>query len=118
MRVVAWDNVLKSQGGIVVNGVPREVSRPKPGGPQAPWVFGRGTSQGTTFTMIPPRLFHKFSLFCQPGPVEKDFLHCRKTKPVPREYHTPYYLVEVKTLVEFYPKILVTLYWNPNRSKK
>ena len=41
----------------MVNGVPREVSRPKPDGPQALRVFGRGTSGGTPFTMIALRLF-------------------------------------------------------------
>ena len=40
---VEWDNLWKSQGGIMVNGVPREVQRPKPDGLQASWVFGRGT---------------------------------------------------------------------------
>ena len=33
-RTPYWDNVWKSQGGIMVNGVPREVPRPKPEGPQ------------------------------------------------------------------------------------
>ena len=37
-----------------MNGVPREVPRPKPKVPQAPRVFGRGTFRGTPFTMIPP----------------------------------------------------------------
>ena len=46
----------------MVNGVPREVPRPKPKEPQAPRVSGRGTSRGTPFTMIPPRLLS--SSFC------------------------------------------------------
>ena len=102
-----WDNVWKSRGGIVVNGVPREVPRPKPEGPQAPRVFGRGTSRGTAFTTIHPRLFHTFSFFLHPGPVRRDFLYCRQTQPAPREYHTQCYIVEVQTLVELNPNILV-----------
>ena len=31
---VEWDIIWKSLGGIMVNGVPREVPRPKPEGPQ------------------------------------------------------------------------------------
>ena len=57
----------------MVNVVPREVPRPKPEGPQALRVFGRRTSQGTPFTMIPPRLFHTFSFFRHPGLVKRDF---------------------------------------------
>ena len=45
----------------MVNVVPREVPRPKPSGPGAPSGFGLGTSLGTTFTMIPPRLFQIMS---------------------------------------------------------
>ena len=50
------------------------------GGPKAktrgaagPEGFGRGTSRGTTFTMIPPRFFHKMSLLQLPGLVKRDF---------------------------------------------
>ena len=50
----------------MVNGVPREVPRPKPEGRQAPSVLGRRTVQGTSFTMIPTRLFHIMSLFWYP----------------------------------------------------
>ena len=42
----------------MVNVVPREVPRPKPCGPSG---FGLGTSRGTTFTMIPPRLLQIMS---------------------------------------------------------
>ena len=49
------------------------------GGPKAktrgaagPEGFGRGTSRGTTFTMIPPRFFHKMSLLQHPGLVHWD----------------------------------------------
>ena len=45
----------------MVNVVPREGPRPKPSGPAAPRAFGLGTSLGTTFTMIPPRLFQIMS---------------------------------------------------------
>ena len=58
-----WYNVWKSQGGIRVNGVPKEVLRPKPEGLQVLRVFGRGTSRGNLFTKIHPRLFpHIFIL--------------------------------------------------------
>ena len=43
----------------MVNKVPREVPWPKPD--CGPSCFGLGTSLGTTFTMIPPRLFHTLS---------------------------------------------------------
>ena len=59
-------HVWKSQRGIMVNVVPREVPRPKPERPQAPRVFGRVTSQGTPFTMIPPRLSTHFQTFVIP----------------------------------------------------
>ena len=57
----------------MVNGVPREVPRPKLKGPQGPMVFGLGTSRGTPLTMISQRLFHMFSFFCHPGLVKRDF---------------------------------------------
>ena len=41
-----WDNVWKSRGGIMVNGVPREVPGPKPKGPQAPRGLAEGTNIG------------------------------------------------------------------------
>ena len=41
-----WDNLWKSQGGIIVNGVPRVVPRPKPKGPRAPRVFSVGLPKG------------------------------------------------------------------------
>ena len=65
----------------MVNGVPGEVPRPKPMGPQAPKVFGRGTSRGTPFTMIHSRLFHTFSFFRHPGLVKSDFF----SNGVPRD---------------------------------
>ena len=88
-----WDNVWKSQGCIMVNGVPQEVPRSKPEGPQAPDGFGQGNSRGTPFTMIHTRLFHAFSFFRPPKQVKRNFLHCRQTQPAPREYpkaqHSP-----------------------------
>ena len=58
----------------MVNVVPRQ------GGPNAktrgaagPEGFGRGTSRGTTFTMIPPRFFDKMSFLQHPGLVKRDF---------------------------------------------
>ena len=47
------------------------------------------------------------SFFDHPGLVKRDFFHCRQSQPVPREYHTQCYVVEVQTLVEFNPNILV-----------
>ena len=102
-----WDIIWKSRGGRVVNGVPREVPRPKPEGPQAPRVLAAGLPRGTPFTTLHPRLFHIMSFFGHPGLVKRDFFHCRQIQPVPREYHTQYYLVEVQILVEINPNILV-----------
>ena len=42
----------------MVNGVPREVPRPKTLGACGPSGFGLWISLGTPFTMMPPRLFH------------------------------------------------------------
>ena len=50
----------------MVNGVTREVPRPKPEGPQAPRVLSAGLPEGLHFTMIHPRLFHRFSFFWHP----------------------------------------------------
>ena len=96
----------------MVNEVPREVPRPKPEGPQAPRVFGRGSSRGTAFTTMHPRLFHRFSFVCHPEPVRRDFFYCRQTQPAPTEYHTQCYVFEVKKLVELNPNKLV---WHVER---
>ena len=37
------------------------------------WMECLGRSQGTPFTMIPPRLFHIMSFFRHPGLVKRDF---------------------------------------------
>ena len=68
-----WDHLWKRRGGIMMNGVPKEVPRPKPERPQAPKGFGRKTSQGTPITKIPPMIFHTCSFFCHPG-LEKRVL--------------------------------------------
>ena len=65
----------------MVNGVPREVPRPKPEGHQGPRVFG----QGTPFTMIHPMLFHTFSFFCHPRLVKRDFFQPMKSLGTPLE---------------------------------
>ena len=44
----------------MVNGVPREVPRPKREGPQALGVLAVGLSKEHHFPMIHPRLFHGF----------------------------------------------------------
>ena len=53
----------------MVNGVPRDVPRPKPEELQTPRVL----AAGTPFTMILPRLFHTFSFFWHSGLVKRDF---------------------------------------------
>ena len=45
-----------------------------------------GTSRGTPFTMIHPRLFHRFSFFSHPGLVYGIF----SANGLPREYHGQY----------------------------
>ena len=42
LHAIYWNIILKSQGGRVVNGVPREVPRLKPKGRQAPRVLDAG----------------------------------------------------------------------------
>ena len=59
----------KNRGGILVNIIPSEFQGQKIKGPQAPKVFGLGTSQGTIFTRIPLRLFHLLPFFCNPALV-------------------------------------------------
>ena len=60
LYIVHWDNVWKSRGSIMVNGVPNEVSRPRD--------FPRNSIHHDT-----QRLFHTFSLFSHPGQVKRDF---------------------------------------------
>ena len=45
-RPYPFDNLWKSQGGTMLNGVPREVSRAKPDRPQAPMVLAAGLPEG------------------------------------------------------------------------
>ena len=78
LRMIDWAIIWQSRWGRVVNGLP----------------------QGTPFTTLSPRLFHKMSFIGPPGLVKRDFFHCRHTQPVPRKYHTQCYIVEVQTLVE------------------
>ena len=58
----------------MVNVVPREFQGQKPLVVQALRVFGLGTSQETTFTMLPPMLFQRIPLFCNPALVKWDSL--------------------------------------------
>ena len=75
----------------MVNGVPGEVLRPKPEGPQAPRDFGRGTSQVTQFTMIVPWLFHIMSFFWHPKLVYRIAFSQWSPKALgTREYHGQY----------------------------
>ena len=64
------------------------------GGPKAktrgaagPEGFGRGTSRGKTFTMIPPRLFHIMSLLQHPGLVKRDFFQVGFGQWTPQGVH-------------------------------
>ena len=66
-----------------------------------------GRSQGTPFTMIPPRLFHIMSFFRLPGLVKRDFFHWRQTQPVPRESIGHYTGLGQGILLELNPNILV-----------
>ena len=72
-----------------------------------PKGFGRGTSRGTPFTIIPQRLFHIMSFFRLPGLVKRDFFHWRQTKPVPRESIGQYTGLVQGILLELNPNILV-----------
>ena len=66
-----------------------------------------GLPQGAPFATLHTRLFRVESFFGHPGLAERDcFLYCQ-TQPVPREYHTQCNVVEVQTLVELNPNILV-----------
>ena len=51
------------------------------------------------------RLYERIGL--RADSLKRDFFHCRQTQSVPREYHTQCYVVEVQTLVELNPNILV-----------
>ena len=57
----------------------------------------------TTTTDFP--LFIQF--FGHTGLVKRDLFHCHQTQLFPREYHSQGYIVEVQTLVELNPNILV-----------
>ena len=48
----------------------------KPLGPAPPPGFGLGTSLGTPFTTIPPRLFHTLSQHCIGNTSERSVQHC------------------------------------------
>ena len=76
-------------------------------GAAGPEGFGRGTSRGTPFTMIPPRLFHIISFFQLPGLVKRDIFHWRQTQHVPRESIGHYTGLGQGILVELNPNILV-----------
>ena len=99
-----WDDVCKSRGRIVVNGVLMEVPMPNPEGSQAPRVFCRGTSRGTPFTMIHPRLFHTFSFFRHPGLVKRYFFFPIWSLGTPLENGEG---MKLSPLVELNPNMLV-----------
>ena len=54
---------------MVSMGSPKAKTR----GASGPKDFGRETSRGTPFTMMPLRLFHTFLFFCHPELVKRDF---------------------------------------------
>ena len=94
---------MKSRWGRVVNGVPREVPRSNPRGCRPPRVLAAGHPRGTPLATLHARLFDIMSFFGYLGQVKRDFFHCRQTQPVP----TQCYVVEMETLVELNPNILV-----------
>ena len=84
------------------------------GGPKAktrgaagPNGFGRGTSGGSPFTMIPPRLFHIMSFFQLPGLVKRNLFHWGQNEPVPRKSIGHYTGLGQEILLELNPNILV-----------
>ena len=87
----------------MVNGVPREVPRPKPEGPHAPGVFGCGTSPGTPFTTISQAFPYNVNLLASRTSKE-GFL---SANGLPREYHDQYLSFAGQILVELNPNILV-----------
>ena len=86
----------------MVNGIPKEVPRPKPEGPQAPGFLAMIHD-----TMITLKLFHIMSFFWLPGLVKRDFFHWRQTQPVPRESIGHYTGLEQGILIELNPNIIV-----------
>ena len=66
-----------------MNGVPREVPRPKPEGPKAASVFGRGASRGTPFIMIP----QGFSTHCHSFVIPYYYMEFISANGAPRVYH-------------------------------
>ena len=87
------DIIWKTRWVRVVNGVSREVPRPRPEGPQAPRVLAAGLLRGTPFTILHPRLFQIMSFFGHPGLVKRDIFIAAK----PNLYHTQSYVIEVQT---------------------
>ena len=71
----------------MVNVVPRELQGQKCEGPQAPMVFGLGTSRGTTFTMLPQRLFSKNTILYNSRASKLDSL---PANVAPRDYPSEY----------------------------
>ena len=86
----------------MVNGVPREIPRPKPEEPQAPMVLAVGLSEGLHFTMIHSRIFYRFSLFWHPE-LEYGFL---SANGLPRESIGHYTGLGQRILVELNLNIL------------
>ena len=83
----------------MVNGVPREVPRPKTLGAGGPEGFGSGTSRGTPFIMITTRLFHIMSFFRHPK-LKKNGISFNQWNPwgihwTMYECMKPYILVEL-----------------------
>ena len=70
MYNIQWDNVSRGYHG---EWSPSGSPMAKTKGAAGPEGFGRGTSRGTPFSMIPPKLFHTFSFFCHPALVKRDF---------------------------------------------
>ena len=73
-------------------------------GAAGPDGFGRETYRGTTFTMIPPRLFHKMPILQHPGLVKRDFF---QANGLPGESIGHYTGLGRQIYVELNPNILV-----------
>ena len=67
----------------MVNGVRREVLRPKPKGAAGSKVFGRGTSQGFSFTMIhTPKTFPQIFILSSSWTSKEGFLALQALRTV------------------------------------
>ena len=98
----------KSLGGIMLNGVPREVPRPKPKGPQARRVLAARLPEGLHSPWYPKGFSHIFILLASRTSKE-GFI---SANGIPRQYHGHFTGHGFPILVELNPNILV---WHVER---